>query len=290
MTQPKTYLIDGTGHEVLIQLNDIIDKLKNEVIDKLKDLSNPQVGPTEPNPQQPVLLWADTATGQLKVRNTSNTDWITLGTLDQTGLFVGQAGITSDKLANQAVTLSKIERGPAGTILVSRGSVSDPVWENVETARRNQDPALTGQGSDHDPIWRALPDNTFDGWQVGDRIAIAMSNPDFVVVGEDDLYGTASATATITSIAKNQFTFAGQGYMSVTDPDLFFNDHFSKNASCTGYVESNYYGYIDLGGRRQHDVTEHFYWAAYGFVGVRKITDERQVARRLKTGAGNANL
>jgi hypothetical protein len=48
---------------------------------------------TEPSPTYACMLWADTSTTLLKMRNSADSAWITLGTLDTSGAFGG--GISS---------------------------------------------------------------------------------------------------------------------------------------------------------------------------------------------------
>ena len=268
MSQSIISLADGTGNEVLRALNTLFAAV-----------STLQSGEQEPSTPLPFMLWADTTHSLLKIRNAGNDAWIELGDIRHNGLFLGSQAVTSGKIAPQAVTLAHLARGPANRVLAAQGEHQNPVWEDLRVAYEKRDPVLTARGAQQDPQWAVLPE-TFDGWQVGDTIHIAMNNPDFYVAGQDNLYGYASADVTINSTTQTSFTFSGNCYMSATDPDLFFNDHFSHSGACTGSVSSEYWGHIDSPGWVQHGVTEHFYWDCTGWVSVRRITDEQHRSQR----------
>lgn len=254
MSQSTIIVSDGTGNEVLDALNTLFAAI-----------STLQSGEKEPIAPNPFMLWADTANNLLKIRNAHNDNWIELGQVNHSGLFVGSQGITSDKIAPQAVSLAHIQRGPLGTVLVAKGDQSDPQWENVVTAYNNRSLVLTGQGSASDPQWASLPE-TFDGWCVGEAIHINVSG-DY----DSERYGSAAIDATITGTTKTSFSFSGTGNFYMTDPDLFFNDHFSRSGVCWGTVSSHYVcsARNNFSGA-DADVTEYAYWGLDGYCTVRR--------------------
>jgi hypothetical protein len=254
MSQSTISVSDGTGNEVLNALNRLFTAI-----------STLQSGDTEPPLPNPLMLWADTANNLLKIRSIENNDWIALGQISHSGLFVGEQAITSDKIAPQAVRLTHIQRGPLNTVLVAKGDNSDPKWESIQSAYTNRARVLTAQGSQSDPVWATLPE-TFDGWCVGDLIYISLSG-DY----DSERYGSASINASITSTTKTSFSFEGTGNFYMTDPDLFFNDHFSRSGNCWGTVSSNYFcSARNSFSRVDADVTEYAYWDLDGWCSVRR--------------------
>lgn len=73
------YVIDGTVTPA---------QLRAELNQILQSVATNNSGPEEPSPTYPLMLWGDTLAGLLKIRNTSNTAWIVVGTLDKIGLDI----------------------------------------------------------------------------------------------------------------------------------------------------------------------------------------------------------
>jgi hypothetical protein len=71
MSQHDLVIANGAGAVVRADINSALQALGT--------LSS---GLTEPSTKYPYMLWADTTTGLLKMRNAGNTAWITLGELD----------------------------------------------------------------------------------------------------------------------------------------------------------------------------------------------------------------
>ena len=77
----------------------------------MKSLSS---GATEPSTRYPNQLWADTTSGLLKIRNTANTAWISLGPLDGSHTAntirgrLTSDGVLQDLTVNQVKTLLSI--------------------------------------------------------------------------------------------------------------------------------------------------------------------------------------
>ena len=75
MSQNTVVIVDGTGLEVLGYMNDALNTL----------ITN-NSGSAEPSTKYAYMLWADTTTGLLKIRNAANSAWVTVGTLGSTNL------------------------------------------------------------------------------------------------------------------------------------------------------------------------------------------------------------
>ena len=75
MSQNTVVIVDGTGLEVLGYMNDALDTL----------ITN-NSGSAEPSTKYAYMLWADTTTGLLKIRNAANSAWITIGALGTANL------------------------------------------------------------------------------------------------------------------------------------------------------------------------------------------------------------
>ena len=75
MSQNTVIVVDGTGLEVLGYMNDAFNTL----------ITN-NSGSVEPSEMYAYMFWADTTTGNLKVRNAANSAWITVGALGTANL------------------------------------------------------------------------------------------------------------------------------------------------------------------------------------------------------------
>ena len=69
--------------------------------DNLETIINLHKSATEPSPTYACMLWADTATTLLKQRNTADSAWTTLGTLDTAGSFGGGSSDVVDDTTPQ---------------------------------------------------------------------------------------------------------------------------------------------------------------------------------------------
>lgn len=72
MSQNTVVIIDGTGLEVLGYINDALNTLITS-----------NSGSSAPTITYAHMLWADTSTGLLKLRNAANTDWAVIGTISK---------------------------------------------------------------------------------------------------------------------------------------------------------------------------------------------------------------
>lgn len=79
MSQNSLVVADGTGAQVLAAINNGLDTLKTL-----------HSGPTSPASPSPYQLWVDTTTNLLKLRDSANAAWITVG--DTTKTKLGLAG------------------------------------------------------------------------------------------------------------------------------------------------------------------------------------------------------
>jgi hypothetical protein len=90
MSQNTVVIIDGTGLEVLGYLNDAFNTL----------ITN-NSGSSAPTITYAHMLWADTTTGLLKLRNAGNTDWLVIGTISkQNGSQIVPSGTTAQRDAS----------------------------------------------------------------------------------------------------------------------------------------------------------------------------------------------
>jgi microcystin-dependent protein len=90
------YVLDGNGGggAVLLDINEAVQALVS---------SNQGTG--APSPTYPSMLWADETTGLLKIRSSNNTQWWTVGTLNEEGLGLGSA--VGDIILSQRATIAK---------------------------------------------------------------------------------------------------------------------------------------------------------------------------------------
>lgn len=75
MSQNTVVIVDGTGLEVLGYMNDAFDTL----------ITN-NSGSAEPAEMYAYMLWADTTSDNLKIRNAANNAWVTIGALGTANL------------------------------------------------------------------------------------------------------------------------------------------------------------------------------------------------------------
>lgn len=115
MTQSSLVISDGSGASVLSQLNAA-----------LQALASGNSGTAAPGVTYPLQLWADATNNLWKIRNKSNTAWITLGALDATDGLVG--AFDGAKLAANSVALAKLARGTLNKVLLAQGVGADPIW------------------------------------------------------------------------------------------------------------------------------------------------------------------
>jgi hypothetical protein len=65
---------------------DSLSDSRQKIINRDDTLRSLHSGTTEPSVMVPFMLWADTTTGQLKIRDSTNTVWYRVGDLDQAGI------------------------------------------------------------------------------------------------------------------------------------------------------------------------------------------------------------
>lgn len=131
MSQASNYSIaNATGAAVRSDLNDVFAAIVSQ-----------NSGATEPSVMYAYMLWADTATTKLKMRNGANSAWIEVGTLDQVGL-----NIVASKFPNVStnVTLTSAQMNdavylPSGTKMIFFQASAPTGWTQ-DTA--NNDKAL----------------------------------------------------------------------------------------------------------------------------------------------------
>lgn len=88
----------------------------------LQAIATNQSGSVEPNPSYEYQLWADTGNGLLKMRNSTNTAWVTLGLLGVPNLGFIAPGTISFHAKNVA---------PAGYLKCNGGAVSRTTYANL---------------------------------------------------------------------------------------------------------------------------------------------------------------
>lgn len=131
MSQASNYSIaNATGAAVRSDLNDVFSAIVSQ-----------NSGATEPTVMYAYMLWADTTTTKLKMRNGANSAWIEVGTLDQTGL-----NIVASKFPNVTtnVTLSSAQMNdavylPSGTKMIFFQASAPTGWSQDTS---NNDKAL----------------------------------------------------------------------------------------------------------------------------------------------------
>lgn len=78
MAQHDYAIANGSGATVRADINDALEALVSS-----------NSGATEPATTYAYMLWADTTAALLKIRDSTNAAWVTIGTLDTTGLGLG---------------------------------------------------------------------------------------------------------------------------------------------------------------------------------------------------------
>lgn len=115
MAQADGVIANGTGSAVRSDLNG-----------QLAALFTNHSGSTEPSTTYAFQWWADTNSGLLKLRDSSNSSWVTVGTLASTNLgLLTSSSANSTYLAKAGGTVTgALEIGTAGS-LVFEGSTAD---------------------------------------------------------------------------------------------------------------------------------------------------------------------
>ncbi len=115
MSQADGVVANGTGSAVRSDLNG-----------QLAALFTNHSGSTEPSTTYAYQWWADTNSGLLKLRDSSNSSWVTIGTLASTNLgLLTSSSASSTYLAKAGGTVTgALEIGTAGS-LVFEGSTAD---------------------------------------------------------------------------------------------------------------------------------------------------------------------
>lgn len=126
MAQADYVVANGTGAAV-----------RSDINGQLAAIVSNNSGATEPTTMYAYQWWADTTSGLLKIRNSANSAWVTVGTLASANLgLLTSSDATSTYLAKTGGTVTgALEIGSAGS-LVFEGSTAD----GNETALAVTDP------------------------------------------------------------------------------------------------------------------------------------------------------
>jgi len=153
---------------------------------------------TEPSPTYACMLWADTSTTLLKMRNSADSAWITLGDLDTSGAFSSSSLTDQDQLSELSdVTISSVADNE---VLAYDSTASE--WINQTAAEAGL--ATAAQGSladsalqDGDTVASLdINGGTIDGVTIGGSSAGAGTFTNLTATGTVTLGGTAlTATA-----------------------------------------------------------------------------------------------
>ena len=109
MAQHDYVIANGTGSAVRSDLNNALSAIVSQ-----------NSGATEPATMYAYQLWADTTTGLLKIRNSANSAWVTVGTLASANL--GLAPAASPSFSGTATFSGNIEMSGTGAIDVAAGT------------------------------------------------------------------------------------------------------------------------------------------------------------------------
>ena len=109
MAQHDYVIANGTGSAVRSDLNDALAAIVSQ-----------NSGASAPATTYAYQLWADTTTGLLKIRNSANSAFVTIGTLASTNL--GLAPAASPSFSGTATFSGNIEMSGTGAIDVAAGT------------------------------------------------------------------------------------------------------------------------------------------------------------------------
>jgi hypothetical protein len=84
--------------------------LKTKVSQAAESLRTSHSGATQPSSMVPYMLWADTSTGYLKLRNSANTDWVTIAHMASPTPFPAQGTIVASLSATATIKLGVAPR------------------------------------------------------------------------------------------------------------------------------------------------------------------------------------
>ena len=175
-------------------------------------------GPTAPASAYANMLWYDTSTDLLKMRNEAASGWITVGTLNQTsgnfesatvnGKTIGTLTAGGVAYATNTTALAATAAGTAGQVLLSNGA-SAPSWGTTLSAGT----AVAASGSSI----------TFSGIPSGAKrimvmlSAVSLTGSDNILVrigsGSTSTTGYASATGNAQSGGTTTVTTSSLGYI-----------------------------------------------------------------------------
>lgn len=111
MAQHDYVIANGTGSAVRSDLNNALSAIVSQ-----------NSGATEPATMYAYQLWADTTTGLLKIRNSANSAWVTVGTLASANL--GLATVASPSFTGTATFAGDINMSGTGYIDVAAGTTA----------------------------------------------------------------------------------------------------------------------------------------------------------------------
>lgn len=133
MAQADGVVSNGTGAAV-----------RSDINGQLAALFTNHSGATEPSTTYAFQWWADTTAGLLKIRNSANNAWVTVGTLASANLgLITQATADSTYLAKTGGTVTgTLEIGSAGS-LVFEGSSADANETTLAVTNPTADRTIT---------------------------------------------------------------------------------------------------------------------------------------------------
>jgi hypothetical protein len=118
--------------------NQSFPAFRADLNNQLLALGTQQSGATAPSTTYPYMLWADTSTGLLKIRNAANSAWVTLHSLDGLAYYTQYISQPAD---NSAVTISGGATGGANIELhgPSSGSANNAFYDATTHTFRSAD-------------------------------------------------------------------------------------------------------------------------------------------------------
>ena len=108
--------------------------VRADINDALAAIVGLNAGATAPATMYAYMLWADTTTGLLKIRNAANSAWITLGTLASTGLGIGPAASETVAGIVELATSAEVATGSdTGRAVTAAGLLANYIGQGRHT-------------------------------------------------------------------------------------------------------------------------------------------------------------